>query len=248
MCLINYITAAEEQMTQLNLSLTLPQFDAYSDPSSIASRWKDWLEQFEITTNNNTSSTPTHQGFARHWGRLWYRQSETQRAFLAKEEYSIYERYQFKQVRQHEGELIDQFASRLRILAETCEFESTDDSLADQILVNCCSARLKEKILCDEKADLEFILKQGRILELPKQQASHITSAAKNNSTNDNVNALRTTQRNVSPNKNAPKKKQTTKCRNYGNTWPHQPSRPCPALGKTCFAWWETKSFLKRLS
>ena len=35
-------------MAQLNLAPTLPQFDAYSDPSSIASRWKDWLEQFEI--------------------------------------------------------------------------------------------------------------------------------------------------------------------------------------------------------
>lgn len=37
-------------MAQLNLVPTLPQFDAHSDPSSIATRWKDWLEQFEIFT------------------------------------------------------------------------------------------------------------------------------------------------------------------------------------------------------
>ena len=37
-------------MAQLNLVPAIPQFDAHSDPSSIATRWNDWLEQFEIFT------------------------------------------------------------------------------------------------------------------------------------------------------------------------------------------------------
>ncbi len=67
------------------------------------------------------------------------------------------------------------------------EPSSVDDVIADQILANCNSLRLKERILREEKADLTFILKQDRILECSKQQASHIS--AKNKSAE--INAIR---------------------------------------------------------
>lgn len=234
-------------MAQLNLVPTLPQFDAHSDPSSIATRWKDWLEQFEIfTVAAKIDDDKQKRALLLHLSgptvqKVFKGLSETGDDYetaaaklnlhFAPKKNVRYERYHFNQACQQDGESIDQFASRLRNLAETCEFHAADDAIADQILASCSSTRLKERILREDKADLAFILKQGRILECSKQQASQITAKSKS----AEINTLRTTRNNAPPNHES-RTKSEGKCRNCGQSWPHEPSRPCPALGKTCHA------------
>ncbi|XP_028418157.1 uncharacterized protein LOC114543323 [Dendronephthya gigantea] len=196
-------------MAQLNLMPNLPQFDAYSEPSSIATRWKEWLEQFEIFTIAAKVedkkqkralllhlSGPTVQKVFKgltDTGDDYDTAAAKLHEYFAPKKHIRYERYHFKQACQQDGESIDQFASRLRNLAETCEFENIDDVIADQILANCSSNRLKEKILREEKADLTFILKQGRILECSKQQAARIGT---NSPTTPEISAIQATPAN----------------------------------------------------
>lgn len=117
------------------------------------------------------------------------------------------------------------------ILPKPANFTLADDAIADQILASCSSTQLKERILREDKVDLAFILKQGRILECSKQQASQITAKSKS----AEINTLRTTRNNAPPNHES-RTKSEGKCRNCGQSWPHEPSKPCPALGKTCHA------------
>jgi hypothetical protein len=240
-------------MAQLNLVPTLPQFDAYSEPSSIATRWKEWLEQFEIfTVAANITDKKQKRALLLHLGGPSVQNvfkgladtgddydtaAEKLNEYFAPKKNIRYERYKFKQACQQDGESIDQFASRLRYLAETCDFESVDDVIADQILANCNSLRLKERILREEKADLTFILKQARILECSKQQASHISGKSKSAEINAIRGGWKPGIRNSGIRQQQESKRESgAKCRNCGQTWPHDQSKPCPALGKTCFA------------
>ncbi|XP_028416022.1 uncharacterized protein K02A2.6-like [Dendronephthya gigantea] len=234
-------------MAQLNLMPNLPQFDAYSEPSSIATRWKEWLEQFEIFTIAAKVedkkqkralllhiSGPTVQKVFKgltDTGDDYDTAAAKLNEYFAPKKHIRYERYHFKQACQQDGESIDQFASRLRNLAETCEFENIDDVIADQILANCSSNRLKEKILREEKADLTFILKQGRILECSKQQAARIGT---NSPTTPEISAIQATPANRPLTSNDHRQQPRGYCRNCGETWPHVPSKPCPAFGKSC--------------
>ena len=143
------------------------------------------------------------------------------------------------------SQLTTEFASRLRYLAETCDFESVDDVIAHQILANCNSLRLKERILREEKADLTFILKQGRILECSKQQASHISGKSKSAEINAIRGGRKPSMRNSGIRQQQESKRESgAKCRNCGQTWPHDQSKPCPVLGKTCFACGKQNHFL----
>jgi hypothetical protein len=47
----------------------------------------------------------------------------------------IYERYAFKQTRTSPDESVDHFITRLRQLAETCEFASVEDEIRDQFVI-----------------------------------------------------------------------------------------------------------------
>jgi hypothetical protein len=114
-------------MAQLNLVPTLPQFDAYSEPSSIATRWKEWLEQFEIfTVAANITDKKQKRALLLHLGGPTVQKvftcladtgddydtaAEKLSEYFAPKKNIRYERYKFKQACQQDGESIDQFAS-----------------------------------------------------------------------------------------------------------------------------------------
>ena len=176
--------------TNLHLP-AIPQFDATSEPSTIAIRWKEWREQFDFyiaaAAIENTAQKralllhlggPTVQKVFKgltDTGDDFDTAAEKLGEYFAPKKNIRYERYQFKQTKQQQGESLDQYASRLRSIAENCEFDNVDDALADQILACCLSTRLKEKILRQEKATLKDILDYGRAIESSKQQVVELT-------------------------------------------------------------------------
>ena len=58
-----------------------------------------------------------------------------------------YERRVFRNLKQKEGDPVDQFITRLRRQAENCNWDNADDPIRDQVIDMCTSAHLWRKLL-----------------------------------------------------------------------------------------------------
>ena len=54
-----------------------------------------------------------------------------------------FERHQFRQMSQLNSEKVDQFVSRLRQKASTCEFANVDEGIRDQLIEKCFDPKLR---------------------------------------------------------------------------------------------------------
>ena len=63
---------------------------------------------------------------------------------------TVFERYQFWECKQQEGEAIDQFITELKTRAKSCEFgEQHDSMIRDRIVFGVRDTQLKERMLCE---------------------------------------------------------------------------------------------------
>ena len=137
----------------------LPPFDPVGDPTSRSQRWKTWKKLFGMyLVALNITDDKQKRALL-----LYQAGQETQKIFdtldgtgddyktaLEKlDEYFLpkknvdYETFQFRQASQKSDETVDQFVTRLRKLAEHCEFPDLNRELKLAIIQNCTSKRLK---------------------------------------------------------------------------------------------------------
>ena len=119
---------------------------------------------------------------------------------------------------QERQETLDQFHTRLRTLAQTCEFASPEFEIDEQIIIGGASSKIRKRALRDPSFNLAALLLEGRRDEQSAFQAKDIESTSTDSVTTtfDEIDAL------SSP----------AKCRNCGGSFPHK--EPCPAKGKQC--------------
>ena len=146
--------------------------------------------------------------------------------------------YHFREASQ-ESDSIDQYVTRLCILAKDCGFTSVDGEIRAQILQKTSSRALRCEILKHPSWELKDILSEARALETSEHHAHDIEDTV----SNSNVHRLNSYKhRNKSDHKPQFIHKPTTpstsaKCRNCGRAWPHPGGKVnCPAKGKTCNA------------
>ena len=122
-----------------------PPFDAEGDSSSLAQRWKEWQERFDMYTvaaniKDNAqkcavllyvAGPSVHKIFKtlQDTGTDFKTSLEKLDEYFQPQKNVIYERYVFKQTHQTPGELADSYITRLRTLAETCEFENAENEI-----------------------------------------------------------------------------------------------------------------------
>ena len=87
-----------------------------------------------------------------------------------------YEVFKFRQAKQESNETLDQFHTRLRVLAQTCSFNDADFEIEQQIIINGISSRIRKKALREPDYDLKQILLDGRRAEQSEFQARDIES------------------------------------------------------------------------
>lgn len=116
--------------------------------------------------------------------------------------------------------------TRLRLLAQYCEFDDLERRLVDHVVSTCISNEFRRKLLRQDDLDLQDLLEFGRIHDTEDTQAPLLDSNAHRQSpqTNDSINAV---------NNRNKKNFKCKKCFNCGNKYPHE-SSICPAKGKTC--------------
>ena len=142
-----------------------------------------------------------------------------------------YEIFQFRKAVQQSGEMVDQFATRLRKLASICEFPDLAKELKSTIIQNCQSKRLR-RVALREDLSLDALLDKARSQEVSEERAKGIEQML---STSEAVKVL---QYKKPPHRDCQSPRKTTTegqstCRNCGFLWPHK-NGMCPAKGQTC--------------
>jgi hypothetical protein len=163
-----------------------------------------------------------------------------------------FEIFKFREAKQQPRETVDQFSTRLRKLAATCDFANIDKEVKSAIIQNCLSKRLRRYALLDSEVTLAKILAKGRAFELSESQATGIENAVESTKISDEV--VEAVHPTTKSNNNHRDQQHTSfhrqdfytssQCRNCGGPWPHN-NNICPAQGKSCLNCGKSNHFAK---
>ncbi|CAB4036769.1 Hypothetical predicted protein [Paramuricea clavata] len=240
------------------MAKAIPDFEPFivygndTSSSSIATRWKKWLQRFNnLMVAMDISAKKRKRALLIHLaGSQVYDIFDTFTAeqkgseddfdtavkslttYFEPKKNTEYEIYKFRQASQRHDEKLDSYHTRLRHLASTCEFADMDREIKTQIVQTCTSQQLRRKALRTEMT-LQQLLDQGRAYELSHQQAQEM----ENNNT-ESVNQMKTAatrnyfSKNFNSQRQGPRQESTKLCYFCSKPYPHP--GVCPAKGKTC--------------
>lgn len=241
---------------------SLPHFSPFnpdSDSAGTSQRWKKWSKRFEnFLAAMDISDDTRKRALSLHYiGESTYdifetlpdtgepkdydKPMEKLTAHFTPQQNVDYERYIFRQTKQRREETLDQYNTRLRQLAVTCDFTTVDAEIKSQIICGCSSARLRRRVLREPEMSLKKLLDTARSMELSETQASGIEAFTSNpvnftrtQSTNNDHNSYRQQHDMVHP-QGVQSGAKPTVCRNCGHQYPHDKGPDsCPAKGKQC--------------
>ena len=227
----------------------LPQFDPLSEPSSLSQRWKSWTKRFQtyvaaldIKEDKQKRALLLYQaGEATQeifetlegTGEDYKTAKEKLDEYFSPKKNVDYEIFQFRKATQEPGETVDQFVTRLRKLAATCEFHDASREIKSAVIQNCLSKRLRRYALREDTLKLDEFLAKARSLEASETQATGIEK----NLPSEEVNRLSHKPQQSRPTVKKPPRQSTQSssntCRQCGLIWPHR-TKPCPAKGQSC--------------
>ena len=216
-----------------------------ADTQSAGPRWKKWLARFDnyliamdITAATRKKALLVHfagESVADIYDTLIsesddYAATKTKLTnYFAPQVNLHYEIYMFRNAKQEDSETVDQFCTRLRALAATCEFADIDRELLSQIIQNCQSQELRRRALRKTDIKLNELLVLARTLEASDFQAMVISKSTEQAA----INMTSTTK--YAKTQQTQHYANTHKCWNCGGKWPHRGGRQaCPAYGKIC--------------
>lgn len=224
-----------------SLTLTAPT-PLNIDAADLYCEWKHWINAFDIyaiATELTTKDDSIQRATLLHClgpaaQRIFStlpgdnrKLDETKQAlenYFAPKRNVVSEQYKFRSREQKPEESIDAYLSALRELAKSCDFGILEEEMIrDQIMEKCASKILREKLLHQEDLDLTKAMKQARIVESSKRDASLIAKGTKDDPIPiDQVSTAR-------------KPEQKFSCFRCGGVDGHSPSE-CGAINLKCNA------------
>jgi hypothetical protein len=151
---------------------------------------------------------------------------ERSSAYFKPKKNSVVEEYKFRSTRQHSGETIDQFSTRLRILSEGCKFHDVDREITTTIIQNCLSDKFRRVLLEVPDIKLDVVLKMGHVFDTVESNALFVEGK----SIRDDVNYI--TRPIATPGKS---------CFTCGGIYPHKDGM-CPAKSNKMQVVWKIGS------
>ena len=226
----------------------IPIFDPSPELGDVATRWRKWVNRFtNLMTALDIGEDIRLKALLLHYvGETTHNRFDTLAIVGSEDESEFtkavnaltdhfapqlnveFEIFRFRQTRQHEGEDIISFVTRLRQLAATCSFLENDKEIKSQVVQGCSSGHLHRKILTSPKMTLAQVIELARINELAETHAATIESG---------INITNKMQHIKKQSRNPPAKntQPAQTCRNCGHSWPHPGGKEnCPAFNKTC--------------
>jgi transposase InsO family protein len=225
---------------------SIPNFDCKGEISTLSQRWQRWKRAFELfVASKAITDTTQKRALLLHCAGMdvqdiFYTLSETgdeTNYAKAMEKLSEYfqpkanvpfERHQFRQMKQENGETVEQFVTRLKDKANTCEFgDHQNEHIRDQVIDKCKSHNLRKKFLEKGKITLENMVGLARASEAADRQAAAMEGGAVGGRSGA-VNAVRKTVSNVN------KDSKRGSCYRCGYTGHYARDSACPARNKEC--------------
>lgn len=176
-------------------ALSVPSVEPFrmdGDSSSLATRWERWMKSFQyfVTGSGVTDKTqkralllhlvgPEVQGIFetledRGADNDYDQAVKCLEGYFKPKTNVSYERHKFNSAKQKDGESIQEFSTRLKQLALSCEFTDRDDRIRDQLVEKCVSSTLRRKFLCEKNLTLDKALELSSIYERAQDSASKI--------------------------------------------------------------------------
>ena len=141
-----------------------------------------------------------------------------------------YERLCFQETNQLHTETVEQFVSRLRQTAKTCEFgyaNAVEEQICDQVISKCLSHKLHRKLLQKGQAlTLQQLREIARTIEESEKQARLIEGAS------DASNEVNSVRRKVDYKEDS--RTRNVECFCFGNVGHKASDHQYPARGKQC--------------
>ena len=159
--------------------------------------------------------------------------------YCLQDENIMFERHQFYQRRQNEGETVEHFITDLRTLARTCDFTEDGKDFANQMIRDrlVCGIRndvVRQRLLAGENPSLSTCIKECRTAEATQTQATEmrtmLSAAGRVKLEPNDETCLRTTTSSTNRSAIAPER-QIWRCSHCNRR--HGKGR-CPAFGQVC--------------
>ncbi|CAG9795814.1 unnamed protein product [Diatraea saccharalis] len=87
----------------------------------------------------------------------------------------IFERFQFNQIIQKNGQSFEAFLKELKIKAKTCDYHNTDEMIRDRIVMGINCRKLQERLLRDSNLTLEMAVQLYKMAESTAIQLQQMT-------------------------------------------------------------------------
>ena len=191
----HYILATRVAARYLTDVQSLEAFNC-ADSSGIAARWKRWLRAFElfvvgkgITNHSQKKALLLHTAGINVQDIFFTLPEETEgtnsyvkavnalnKHFKPQAKYVLYERLVFRETKQTVSETIEQYVTRLRQKAHTCDFgDPCEEQIRDQVISGCVSHNLRLKLLQKGgELTLSQLREIARAMENAEKQAGEI--------------------------------------------------------------------------
>ena len=189
------------EMSTIYLSDTqvLKPFDC-SETAGISARWERWLRAFELfATGKGVKNADQRKALLLHTAGLdvqdiyftleeeggsdnYRKATATLNKYFKPQANVPYERLCFRETSQLANETVEQFVTRLRQKARTCEFgdaNAVEEQIRDQVINKCLSHELRRKLLQKGQAlTLQRLREIARAMEESEKQARSIEGAS----------------------------------------------------------------------
>ncbi|CAB4016472.1 Retrovirus-related Pol poly from transposon, partial [Paramuricea clavata] len=172
------------QVVQMAQSVTIQPMPEFRPDAkvraSLATRWNNWQADFEmfiiasgITDAKRKRALLLYQAGPRV--REIFKQLEDTgnddnyevakaklKEYFDPQKNRRYEVYRFRQAMQKPDETLDEYHTRLRTMAATCEFNDVEFEIEQQIIIGGISSKIRKHALRDPKFDWKGMLLEGR--------------------------------------------------------------------------------------
>ena len=226
----------------------LAPFDC-SDTAGISARWERWLRAFELFADGKgVKHADQKKALMLHTAGLsvqdifftldegtgennYLKAKDALDKYFKPQANVPYERLCFREMSQLPSETVEQFVTRLRQKAQSCEFgdaAAVDEQIRDQVISKCLSHNIRRKLLEKGKIlTLQQLREIARVMEDSEKQARKIESAA------NEVNRV-SVNSNGKGNPRVGGKQSTVRCFCCGNVGHKANDKVCPARRKRC--------------
>nr|XP_054762076.1 uncharacterized protein LOC129268563 [Lytechinus pictus] len=161
-------------------------------------------------------------------------------AYFAPTANVAFERHLFRQAKQGQDESVDDFCTRLKGLASSCNFDNRDEHVRDQFVDKCASSSLRRRLLRERDLTLKTLLDIARASEAAASQADEMEGKSAREYASKvtaypgqyrGERRLRGPPRGPPPPRTSPGDE---RCGNCGRSGHRSRDSNCPARGQTC--------------